>query len=224
MLNTIHDLYVSSDFKKLRSLLMHERVSVNDDILYCEYCHKPIVLPYDCIAHHKKEVTTANLNDISVTLNPDNIMLVHHACHNKIHKRFGRIIRKVYMIWGAPRSGKTSYVESVRDRGDLIIDLDSIWQCIGDKELDKPNELKAVMFKMRDELYQCVLTRVGTWSNAYIITTKPDIRLADRLGAELIYIPADRDSCLKRCVKDEWIKYVNDWFDNPPVIAENYFQ
>ena len=222
-MNTIHDLYVSPEFKKLRALLMNERVD-GQGLLMCEYCHKPIVLPYDCIAHHKTEVTMANLHDASVTLNPENIMLVHHKCHNRIHKRFGRVIRKVYMVWGAPRSGKTTYVDGIKERSDLVIDLDEIWKSIGDKVLDKPNELKPVVFKVRDSLYESVLMRVGSWENAYIITTRPDVRVADKLGAELIFIPSERERCLERCDNNAWRGYVNDWFDNPPIVSENLFQ
>lgn len=216
MYRTIHDLYISSDFKKLRELLMNERASSEDGVLYCEYCGKPIVKPYDCIAHHKTEVTSGNLNDMSVTLNPENIMLVHHECHNRIHKRFGRIIRKVYMVWGAPRSGKTSYVDMVKDQGDVVVDMDAIWQCMGGKDLDKPSALKPVVFALRDKLYECILMHLGSWENAYIITTRPDERLADKLGAELIYIPSDRETCLSRCDNEAWRGYVNAWFDNPP--------
>ena len=224
MFRTIHDLYVSSEFKKLRALLMDERASSEDGVLYCEYCHKPIVLPYDCIAHHMTEVTAGNLNDMSVTLNPENIMLVHHECHNRIHKRFGRIIRKVYMVYGAPRSGKTTYVDGIKERGDLVVDLDDIWRSIGDDSLDKPNELKPIVFALRDKLYELILMRAGSWSNAYIITTRPDMRLSDKLGAELIYIPSERETCLSRCESEAWEGYVNAWFDNPPVIGENLFQ
>ena len=219
MYRTIHDLYVSADFRKLREMLMNERASSSDGVLYCEHCGKPIVQGYDCIAHHIKEVTAGNLNDMSITLNPENIMLVHHLCHNKIHKRFGRIIRKVYMVWGAPRAGKTTYVDEVKDDGDIVIDIDSIWQCIGDEALNKPNALKPVVFALRDKLYEIVLMRLGAWENAYVITTRPDMRLADKLGAELIYIPSDRETCLKRCSSTQWEKYVNDWFDNPPVVG-----
>lgn len=218
-MNTIHDLYISSDFRKLRELLMNERASSEDCVLYCEHCHKPIVLPYDCIAHHKIEVTLSNLHDASVTLNPDNIMLVHHKCHNEIHKRFGRLIRKVYMVWGAPRAGKTTYVDEVKEHGDIVVDMDAIWQCTGDDGLDKPNALKPVVFAVRDALYQCILTRLGSWENAYIITTRPDARLADKLGAEFIYIPSTREECLERCNNARWMVYVNDWFDNPPSMA-----
>lgn len=218
---TIHDLYVSADFRKLREMLMNERASSRDGVLYCEHCGKPIVQGYDCIAHHAIEVTAGNLNDMSVTLNPENIMLVHARCHNVIHKRFGRVIRKVYMIWGAPRAGKTTYVREVKNPDDIVVDMDRIWECIGDDGLEKPSALKPVVFAMRDKLYETILMRLGSWSNAYIITTRPDMRLADKLGAELVFIPSDRETCLSRCANEAWIGYVNDWFDNPPVVGSS---
>lgn len=222
MFRTIHDLYVSPEFKKLRASLMNERVD-EQGLLLCEHCHKPIVRPYDCIAHHKVEVRISNLHDASITLNPENIMLVHHKCHNKIHNRFGRVVRKVYMVWGAPRCGKTTYVEDIKGKNDLVVDLDAIWQSIGDIDLEKPNSLKPIVFAMRDKLYELILMRAGTWDNAYIITTRPETRLVDKLGAELIYIPATREECLERCDKTQWINYVNEWFNNPPLWAVKQF-
>ena len=216
MLNTIHDLYISPEFKKVRALLMNERTGA-DGFLRCEYCHKPIVKAYDCIAHHKTEVTMSNLNDRNITLNPDNIMLVHHQCHNVIHNRFGRVIQKVYVVYGAPRSGKTTYVNAIKNKNDIIVDIDAIWISIGDTELNKPRGLLPIVFGIRDKLYQDILTRLGKWDNAYIITTRPDARLIDKLGAEIIFIPATREDCLNRCDKAQWIEYVNNWFDNPPL-------
>ena len=222
MFNTLHQFYNSKEWRYFREQVISERLS-SDGFTIDEVTKQPIINAYDIILHHKIELTMANVNNYDISLNPDNIMIVSHATHNKIHKRFGRIIRKVYCVYGAPRAGKTTYVNTVKDSSDLVIDLDSIWQCIGDKNLSKPDELKQVMFKVRDSLYECVLMRIGTWSNAYIITTKPDIRLIDKLGAELIYIPADKNTCLSRCANDEWKEYVNAWFDNPPSIVKNIF-
>ena len=222
MFNTIHDLYVSPEFKKLRAYLMNERTS-EDGLLHCEYCHGAIVRPYDCIAHHKIEVTLNNLHDTSITLNPENIMLVHHSCHNAIHNRFGRAIQKIYFVWGSPRSGKTTYVNEVKGYNDLVVDIDSIWQCIGDRDLNKPSSLKPVVFSLRDRLYENILMRLGSWSNAYIITTKLDNRLVNKLGGETIYIPSTMEECLERCENEAWKRYVNDWWDNPPLEAQNYF-
>lgn len=214
MFNTIHDLYVSQSFRTLRQVLMGERVG-SDGYLRCEHCGEPIVSAYDCIAHHKIEVTTGNLNDINITLNPDNIMLVHHRCHNEIHNRFGRIIRKVYCVYGASRAGKSTYVESVREAGDLLIDLDRIWDCIGGRN----SALNSVAFGVRDYLYQCILTRLGKWNNAYIVTTKPDKRVMDKLGAEYILIDTPKDVCLSRATTEEQRQWIEDWFNNPPLVG-----
>lgn len=214
MFRTIHDLYVSQEFRTLRQVLMNERTK-EDGYLHCEYCDNPIVFPYDCIAHHKQEVTTNNLNDPSITLNPNNIQLVHHKCHNVIHNRFGRIIRKVYCVYGSSRAGKSFYVEKVRDAGDLIVDMDMIWQGIGGRN----DSIKAVAFGVRDYLYGCILNRLGSWNNAYIVTTKPDKRAMDKLGAEYVFIDTPKRVCLERAETEDQKRWISDWFNNPPVIS-----
>lgn len=215
MFRTAHELYTSKEFRSLRLRLMNERAGA-DGLLMCEHCGKPIVRAYDCIAHHVEEVTAHNLNDMSVTLADGNIRLIHHKCHNEIHGRFGRKVRKVYMVWGAPRAGKNTFVESVRNAGDMVVDIDAIWVALGDKGLMKPDALKATVFRIRDAMYECVLMRTGGWENAYVITTRPDERLADRLGAELVFVEASEAECLERCADERWRGYVKDWFGNPP--------
>ena len=46
---------------------------------------------YEVIAHYKTPLTMQNVNDYSVSLNPENIMLVTHKAHNEIHSRFGYV-------------------------------------------------------------------------------------------------------------------------------------
>lgn len=36
--------------------------------------------------HHKIELTPANINDVSIALNPDNLISLCHDCHTKITK------------------------------------------------------------------------------------------------------------------------------------------
>lgn len=42
--------------------------------------------------HHKIELTLDNIDDTNITLNPDNIEVLCHACHNAVHSRFGNAI------------------------------------------------------------------------------------------------------------------------------------
>ena len=228
-LTTPHELYISSEFRSLREQLMHERVN-DEGLLICEHCGKPILKGYECIAHHVIEVTLSNLNDPAITLNPANIKLVHHHCHNIIHDRFGYSFKRVYVVWGSPCSGKTSFVMQNKGRNDLIIDMDAIWQAItGGNKYDKPDALRTQAFAVRDCLLDSVKTRAGRWATAYFITTEPRKAARDRLcmklGAEPLYIPCTRAEALERLARDperagfeqQWAEYINNFFDNMEV-------
>lgn len=220
---SLYNFYRSDAWEKLIAVLKNERVDESGQIL-CDYCHKPITLKYDCIAHHIVELTEDNYTNANVSLNPDNIILVHHRCHNKIHDKYGMMKeRQVFIVYGAPLSGKTSYVSEVANCGDLIIDIDNIWQCVsGQERYVKPNRLKAVVFSVRDNLLESVKYRRGKWLNAYIIGGYPyepeRLRLADSLGARLIHIDTPMEECLSRLEKctdrnyEEWSKYITDYF------------
>lgn len=210
------------------STLKIERANEDGEII-CDYCGKPITRAYDIIGHHKTELTDENCNDYNISLNPDNVALVHHRCHNYIHNKFGYKERQIFLIYGAPLSGKTSYVRESMNSGDLIIDMDNIWQCIsGCDRYVKPNNLKSVAFKIRNELIECARYRNGKWRNVYIIGGYPiqsdRERLCKELGAREIYIECDKEECLRRLEasndrdKDEWKKYIEGWFNiyTPP--------
>lgn len=217
-----HELYLTSEFRALRSDLINRRTN-SEGLLLCEECGKPIIKKYDCIAHHNIPVTTLNMNDISITLNTENIRLVHFDCHNRIHSRFGYNCRKVYIVHGSPLSGKTSYVNEHKGNSDLIVDADNIWQCItGNDRYVKPNALKQNFFAVRDCLLDSVKRRVGNWGTAWIIESlpfrTPREERAKQCGGELIHIDTDKETCLKRLYdddnrpRDQWEKFINDYF------------
>lgn len=208
-----------------------ERVDA-DGFVICEHCGKPIVKAYDCIGHHIEELTENNVDDVMISLNPDNIMLVHFRCHNEIHKRFGyaeRLIQTVYLVYGAPCSGKTTWVNEVAESGDLILDIDRLWNAVRAEkcgQYDKPNEIKSNVFALRDCLLDTIRVRRGKWRNAYIIGGYPlqgeRERLADSVGADkIIFVDTPKDVCLERAKlkNDAWANYVNDWFTKyaPPI-------
>lgn len=214
---TLNTFYKSKEWLSLIEQLKLERVNSNGELI-CEHCGKAIVKKYDCIAHHKIELTEANVNDYNISLNSENIMLIHHKCHNKIHERFGGFRQKVYIVYGSPCSGKTTYVNEIANKDDLILDMDRIWEsiCLSDK-YNKPNRLKANVFGIRDCILDMIKTRTGMWRNAFVIGGYPLAsdreRLSNLLGAELIFIDECRETCIARAKNEEWKEYINEWFD-----------
>ena len=222
---TLAQFYNSDQWKQLRLSLIAERTNPVDGILYCQHSGKPLLNSFDIVAHHIKPLTLQNVNDYSISLNPENILLVSQRAHNEIHARFGYCAqRKVYIVHGAPCSGKSSFVDSIKGNSDLIVDIDNIWEAVTGRRYYKPNALKANVFAMRDALLETVKTRAGNWERCFIIEGLPYKAERERravvYGAELIHIDTDERTCLERLQTDEkrteyvneWRKYITDYF------------
>ena len=219
MFENPHDLYKSKEWQQLLENLKLERVN-EEGKLICEYCGAEIVKAYDCIGHHKIPLNNINVNDYNISLNPENIMLIHFKCHNKVHHRFGyELPQKVYIVYGSPCSGKSTWVDEQATADDLIVDIDKIWECISfcDK-YNKPKKLQQNVFEIRNTLLEQIKMRLGNWQNAFIVGTYPlkmeRQRLADKLGAELIFIETEKDICLNRAKNDASRKYIEEWFES----------
>lgn len=226
MVTNRHEFYSSRAWKDFRQTMISERLCHDGEII-CDKCHKPIVNRYDLILHHIIMLNDVNYQDANITLNPDNIMMVHHKCHNDIHNEIGRIYgdreRFVWLVYGSPLSGKSTYVLDNMEQGDLVVDIDRIWQCVSAQSMYvKPNELKQIVFKIRDELLNMVRTRTGYWRTAWIIGGYPiqsqRERLCKDLGAREIFIDTPKEICLERAIMDEarndkWIEYINKWWN-----------
>ena len=52
----------------------------------CERCLQNGLVTAGVIVHHKIHLTPDNINDPTVTLNPDNLQLLCRDCHASIHK------------------------------------------------------------------------------------------------------------------------------------------
>ena len=221
---TLREFYSSSNWKKFARTIKLERTNDNGEVI-CEYCNKPIANPYDCIAHHCNTfLTEENVNDAEIAFNPENIQLVHHRCHNLIHEKLGYKRREVYLIYGSPCSGKSTYLDTVRMPGDLLVDIDRIRQCVSGQPTHIITPvLNQVVFKMRDELMECVRYRCGRWQRAYIIGGFPlqseRERICDETGAVEIYIDSTKEKCLARLQEnpngrdiDSWKRFIGEWW------------
>lgn len=219
---TLENFYRSNEWQNLIRVLKLERLNDKGELI-CWHCGKPITRQYDAIAHHTIFLTNDNVNNYEVSLNPDLIRFVHHRCHNKIHNKLGFVKREIFLVYGSPLSGKTTWAKDNMDEGDLLIDINNIWECVsGCERYVKPKRLNAVVFGVRDELMRMVKYKVGKWNNAYIVGGFPLIsereRLCKTLGAREIYIECTKEECLSRLElsdnidKSEWKKYIDDWW------------
>ena len=233
-MQTREQFYKSKEWEAFRRVIIAERTDA-DGFVHCAMCGKPILHKYDLIVHHKHELDDSNYKDAMIALNPDNVECVCFRCHNRIHDRwqggnnsgYKPPQKHVYIVYGSPCAGKSTWVHDNATEDDLVVDMDRIWQMISiNDSYVKPAALKMVAFQIRDELYDVIKYRIGKWHNAFVITGgafKGDRdRLKQRVGAdELIFIDESYDTCVQRVEqkglpddqKDNWIHYIQDWFE-----------
>lgn len=222
--------YNSKEWKVFRQQIILDRSK--DDGIYCEKCGKKIVISKEVQVHHDKELTEDNYMDATISLNPDNVFVWCQICHNIHHGRYHGAVKKrkekaAYIIYGPPMSGKAKYVTDNMEDGDIVVDMDRLYQAVSLRPMyDKPNNLRFNVFSIRNILLDNIKTRYGNFRTAWIVGGYADKyqreQLARDLGAELIYIESDKEDCkykLDYCNdyrqqhKDEWIEYIDKWFD-----------
>ena len=218
----LHTFYVSDAWVNFRLSLIAERGPT------CQECGKIMAKPREIIGHHKTELTPENVQDAMISLNPDNVDLVCFDCHNVIHKRFGHkpAGRNVYIVYGPPMAGKQDFVQQRVQRGDIVVDMDRLYHAVSMlPSYDKPDSLLGNVRGIHGLLLDNIKTRYGKWSNAWVIGGYADKykreKLANDLGAELIFCNVGQEECLRRLKvdderknqKDEWTRYINTWFD-----------
>lgn len=237
---TLSSFYHSKDWEAFREVIINERTR-EDGLLYDEITGQPILKRYDVILHHSPiELTEENVNDRTISLNPENIKIVSHRTHNQLHERFkknfkGRLPRReVYLIYGSPCSGKSTYLESVRMHGDLILDIDRIRMCVsGNEQYDIPKGLSPIIFGIRDYMLDAIKVKQGFWDRAYIIGGFPLYAERERIkrmtNAEEIFIDTPKIECMRRLHEnpsgrdiEAWERYISEWWERytPPVVVK----
>ena len=89
---------------------------------------------------------------------------------------------------------------------------------------DKPGRLLGNVKRIYNDLLDQIKVRYGQWQNAWIIGGFPDKyqreRLADELGAELVFMECSKEEAYARLemdekrilIKEEYKRYIDDWF------------
>lgn len=217
----LKSFYASEKWINFRLGLINERGTK------CSRCGERIARSRDLIGHHKVELTPENVYDYTISLNPDQVDLVCFDCHNKEHNRFGyKGTKQVYLVYGPPMSGKASYVRQSISREDIVVDMDRLYEAITMlPSYDKPDQLFSNVIGIHNQLIDNIKTRYGRWNNAWVIGGYADKykreKLANDLGAEIIFCDISKEECLRRLSvdehrryrQDEWQGYINKWFE-----------
>jgi hypothetical protein len=194
--------------------------------LRCEHCGKPVTKASELTLHHIIELTPENVRDVMISLNTENVLVVHHDCHNQMHQRFGYQPPKgTFIVYGPPLSGKTTYVREHKGRNDLVVDIDSLFAAVTMlPALDKPDQLLPNVMAVQRTLLDNIKVRYGRWHSAWVVGGYADRyrreQLADDLGAELIFCDVSLEECVRRLEIDEtrrerraeWRQYIERWF------------
>jgi len=211
----------------------------------CELCNKP-----GEEVHHKIFLTPENINDPNISLNWDNLQVLCKTCHNAVHEKAyemhrqkqhrnrsvannlcfdedGNIIEKknVFIIWGPPASGKTTYVKEHKGKYDIVVDLDSIMAALCMTEgKDRTEDALPFALEVRELLFSLIAQRKYYFETAWIIAGLPEKKrreeLAKRLRAELIHIDTPKEVCLARARADDERKDKQTQYR----IIEKYFE
>jgi hypothetical protein len=212
--------YATKRWRDLRNMLVIDRHGI------CDRCGKDFSGDTSqLVAHHKEHLTDESLADPAVAVNPDNIEILCAKCHALQHRERGFIKKRkeVYIVYGSPLSGKSTYVRQNMEPGDLVVDLDGIRASLGYLPIYSPApSLQKTAFAVRDFLYDQIRIRAGEWLTAWVIAGLPRKnereRLAARLGASLILVEATAEECRKRLYAaddgryPDWGQYIDQWF------------
>lgn len=127
----------------------------------------------------------------------------------------------VYLIYGSPCSGKTTYVKEHKKNGDIVCDVDRLYSAISFNE-EHQSELYAqeVASMLYKELIEIIRDRRGNWKNAYVVSlanTEEQVQKAkDQINAdECIFIDTPYEVCMERAKERplyfQWI--IQEWFE-----------
>lgn len=214
-------LYNSKEWRAIREFIFKKYHGL------CAECGRP-----GEEVHHIEWLKPTNINNPEITLGEDNLILLCKDCHFNIHRKTNPLTKnfkkkqkltsdgtyfdeegnlcecKTYIVYGAPASGKTSYVKEHKKEGDLVVDLDLLMQAISMEDKSNiANNLLDVAIGIRDYIYTRIEDKTVDSKNIWVIGLLPDKsqrqELEQRLKAELVFIDATLEECIDRAMLDE---------------------
>lgn len=129
----------------------------------------------------------------------------------------------IYVIWGPPASGKSTYVAENRSENSVTFDFDKVMQALSGL---KPHHKNRNLIGLVVDIRQMVIDALGELEvdDAWIITTWVDEDFQAKFGdveVEYVLMRTDKETCLQRVYNDpdraevaeEMKEVIEEWFD-----------
>lgn len=138
----------------------------------------------------------------------NNLQGLCKSCHNsKSGKEAHEKYTKIYVVHGAPCSGKTTKVKQAVRSGDLVIDIDKIFEALSFQDLYKKDKtLVGMVLDVRDFIL-FKLREPNKIKRCWLITTANNQSKIDALTkglnvVEQFHVIADKSTCEKYLQQD----------------------
>lgn len=161
-------------------------------------------------------------------MDSDNLITICKDCHERLHDRKtgqltaeGQALKKwkgqtvkVINVHGAPCSGKTTYVESIAGRNDIIYDYDKLAKAMTVNDMHDNNPALIDLLLQYRALLLHELASNNSFDNAFIISVYP-IDLQDFYNAEYYHIDTKKEICLQRAKTEKTKQLIEKYFTPP---------
>lgn len=131
----------------------------------------------------------------------------------------------VYIVTGAPGSGKSYFVNQHAGEYDIVYDFDRIADALCPKSGVHGNRrfMMDLLMDIRKTVIRILSSGIGEWNNAYFITSSADpVQIRSWLKmmkAEEIHIDTPLDKCIENIMADDTRPNKQQQID----LARNYF-
>ena len=126
----------------------------------------------------------------------------------------------VYLVYGSPCSGKSTYINEHLKRGDLVCDVDHIFSAI---TMQNPHDAELytheIACQLANALADIIRDRKGNWKNAYVVSianTAEKLQEAkERVNAdEVVFIDTPYEVCMDRAKERPFYFQflIDEWF------------
>lgn len=132
---------------------------------------------------------------------------------------------KVYIVTGAPGSGKSHFVNQYAGEYDIVYDFDRIAEALCPQSGAHGNRrfMMDLLMDIRKTVIRNLSSGIGEWSNAYFITSSADpVQIRSWLNmmkAEEIHIDTPLDKCIENIMADDSRPHKQQQID----LARDYF-